>query len=335
MSARRALSALIPEIDAWRREGRAGDGEGAMKEWHHFVVFDRAWTLLFNLNLDGPDGGRCIVVLQRDGWRAEVLRCASPAIRRGRLDADFGDAGMRWRDGRYEVWARRPHLALDVALTPSSVPSLSHDISLGADARLSWCLVPQLLASGHVAWDGVTERFVDRAAYHDHNWGRFVWGGDFAWEWGCAVSEGGGARWTVILARMTDATRSRTTATSVFLIRDGRCLRYFRDAEAEFACSLDDAPPCIARAPGAAALLVPDHDQDVPGTLSVRARRGDDVVDITLRSELRGQLLVPSERAVTRVVRVNEAHGRAQVRGRCADLRVEFEGPALLEVVRG
>lgn len=325
-----AFAAVIPEVDAWRR-----DGEPQNKEWHHFVVFGGAWTLLFNLSLDGASGGRCIVVLQRDGWHAEVLRCASPVIRRGHLDADFGDAGMRWRDGRYEIWARRETFALNVTLTPASVPSLSHDIRLGADARLSWCLVPQLLASGSLTWEGDAERFADRAAYHDHNWGRFVWGGDFSWEWGCAVSEGADARWTVILARMTDATRSRTTATSVFLVRDGRCLRYFRDAEAEFTRSVDPAPPCVARVPGAAALLVPDGDQDVPRTLTVRARRGEDAVEITLRSDLRGQLLVPSERAVERVVRVNEAHGRARVHGRCDDLRVDFEGPALLEVVRG
>ena len=326
------VAAMIPELDAWRRDGRARDPG---KEWHHFVVFDPAWTLLFNLNLDGAAGGRAIAVVHHEGWRAEVRRCIAPNLRRGRLDATFDDAGMRWRDGRYEVWFRGEDVSLEAALEPASMPSLSHDISLGSDARLSWCLVPRLFATGSFAYGGRRVSFDARPAYHDHNWGRFVWGGDFAWDWGCAVSEAPGSPWTVIFARMMDRAQRRTTATSVFLMRDGRCLRYFRDAEVHFAQGSERAPAPCARVPAAAALLLPDEDRDVPSRVTVNAGRGDDALRISLELAARGQLLVPSERALESVVRVNEAHGRVRVDGRCDGAEVAFEGPALLEVVRG
>ncbi|MFO0653258.1 MAG: hypothetical protein U0326_43965 [Polyangiales bacterium] len=327
--------ARLAEIDAWRLDGDSSAADARSKEWHHFAIFGVGWTALFNLNLDGPSGARAIAVIQHEGWRARVARCKSPRVRRGHLDAVFDDAGMRWRDGRYEVWMRDRGLSLEATLTPASTPSLSHDIALGPGARLNWCLVPRLVASGRFAHGETHVRFEDRPAYHDHNWGRFAWGGDFAWEWGCGVPDDSASPWTVIFARMNDRALRRTTARSVFLLRDGRHLRYFRDAEVRFVTEGAVVARPIARAPAAAALLLPDEDRDVPSRTLIEAQRGDDRVEITVSAETRGQLLVPSEVDLRRVVRVNEAHGRVRVAGRCDGERVSFEGASLLEVVRG
>ena len=330
------LAAILADADCWR--GAPLDAPSvtrlapAYKEWQHFVVFGDGWTLLYNLSLDGG-AGRTITIFCQDAWHGQIDRCSAPTVRN--LDATFDRAGMRWRAGRYELWRQGPGVRFECVLTPRSVPSLSHNIRLGPGADLSWCLVPQLEASGWVEHDGRRMHFHGRRAYHDHNWGRFAWGGDFSWDWGCAVPDDPASPWTVIFARMNDRAHHRTTAASVFVLKDGRHLRYFRNDEVRFTSQGAMPPRSAGRVPAAAALLLPDHDHDVPQWTRFEARRGDDILRGEVEGRVRGQVLVPSETDLLGVVRLNEVHTRVRVQGRCAGETVDLDGPGLLEVVRG
>ncbi|MEP7123922.1 MAG: hypothetical protein ABJE95_23540 [Byssovorax sp.] len=328
-------TALLEDADYWRGPPADVGGGWPHKEWQHFVIFGGEWTILFNLNLDGTGAARTITILDREGWQGHVAHCRNPRFRPGRLDATFDQAGMRWRDGRYEIWQHGTGVRLEGVLEPISTPSLTHNIHLGPGAHLSWCLIPRLLASGWFEVDGQRVPFEGRLAYHDHNWGRFGWGGDFSWDWGCAVPDDLASPWTVIFARMNDRARHRTTATSVFLMKDGRHVRYFRNAEVRFETEGQMAPRPSGRVPAAAALLVPDEDHDVPRWTRFEASKGEDTLSGQVEARRRGQVLIPADNDLCRIVRLNEVHTRVRVEGRIADERVHFEGPGVLEVVRG
>jgi hypothetical protein len=330
-----ASAALLEDADYWRGAPPGDDPGRLHKEWQHFIVFGDGWTILFNLNLDGAGTGRVITILADDGWHGHVARCPEPRFDRGRLDAAFDRAGMRWRGGRYDIWQQGEGVRLEAVLDPVSTPSLSHNIHLGRGAHLSWCLVPRLLASGWFEVEGRRTPFQGRLAYHDHNWGRFGWGGDFSWDWGCAMPDDPACPWTVIFARMNDRACHRTTATSVFLVKDGRHARYFRNAEVRFETEgVADTRPA-ARIPPAAALILPDEARDVPKRTSFEARRGDDHLSGHAEAYRCGQVLVPAEADLRRVVRVNEACTRVRVDGICEGEPVHLAGPGVLEVVRG
>ena len=281
-----SLAQIIQKADHWRGSSPArqlGGMQVPFKEWQHFVIFGENWVLVFNLNLDAALSdnrhgakARVITILSDEQWSGEVHKCDEPEIRRGAIDARFADAGMRWRDGAYEIWQHGSGVTLEITLKPASIPSLTHNIPLGAGSHLSWCLLPRLSASGWVRVDGKKVSFQELGAYHDHNWGRFHWGGNFSWEWGCAFPSQTHNPWTLVFARMNSKDRNATTATSAFLVHRGRHLRYFRNAEVELTASAKRDSRIAGRIPNSAALLLPDEDRDVPESTIVNASKGAD-----------------------------------------------------------
>lgn len=338
------LGGLIEQADYWRANSLSMTKSSELvpyKEWQHFVIFGPQWVLVFNLNLDGefiPGGvspnARVITIFSTDKWQGQVDSCADLRLTRGKMHAQFDDAGMRWENDSYHIWQSRGEVQLDIVVTPKSIPSLSHNIPLAKGSHLSWCLIPRLEASGWVSVNGEKIPFESRGAYHDHNWGRFHWGGDFSWEWGCALPTDPSDPWTFVFARMNTNNRNTTVATSAFLLHEGRHLRYFRNAEVLFATEGEANPIIAGRLPAAAALLLPDQDRDVAQHLLVRAERGNDWLQARISSAVRGQVLVPSEIDFCRVVRLNEASAEVSVVGQCAGQEISFDGPGLLEVVR-
>lgn len=329
--------AMITDTDGWR--GLAGTAwpDPRHREWQHFVLFGPDWLVIFNLCLE-PDGTGRIITLHGaggGGWRGHVATCTAPRLSPARIDADFGCAGMRFPTDRYELWQHGDGVRFEASLVPASTPSLSHHIAFGRGAGVSWCLVPRLVASG---WLDLGDRRVhfDRvAAYHDHNWGSVGWGDDFSWDWGVAMPDDPGSPWTVVVTRMMDRARHRTTATSLFLLEDGDHVCYLRNDQVRFETAGVFEPPAACRIPPAAALLAPDRDRDVPRRLAFTGVRDDDRVAGELEPTSRAQILIPADSDVRRVVRLNEVAARARITGRRAGRAIGFEGTALVETVRG
>jgi hypothetical protein len=149
------------------------------------------------------------------------------------------------------------------------------------------------------------------------------------------MPEDPGSPWTVVVTRMMDRARHRTTATSLFLLEDGDHVCYLRNDQVRFETAGVFEPPAACRIPPAAALLAPDRDRDVPRRLAFTGVRDDDSVAGELEPTSRAQILIPADSDVRRVVRLNEVAARARITGRRAGRAFGFEGTALVETVRG
>ena len=68
---------------------------------------------------------------------------------------------------------------------------------------IAWYVVPRLRCRGRATVGGPTRSTSTGAsAYHDHNWGRWHWGDDLGWEWGCFLAPAPGPAF--FLSRTTD-----------------------------------------------------------------------------------------------------------------------------------
>ncbi len=327
------------QADHWRwpmRLGQTGAGaSGVFTEWHHYILVGDAWSAIFNLNIDADAGGRSILILHDEQWCASIATFPPGKFNPGGIDATFSTASVRWDGKQYRVQCKHESAELELSLLPVSRPCISHGIGPGASASISWCLVPQMLASGTLSVGGTVRAFSKVPAYHDHNWGALVWDGDFSWEWGLATGRTASDTITIVFARMCDRSRSVSIAHSMFLVIDGEVVRYFRDHEVSFSTGGTQSPPPDCRIPAAAALLVPDVDHDVPQIVRIVAVRGNDRLDVKITSGRRCQILVPRGRNTRRVTRLNEVHAELSVRGLIGGKRFDDVLPCILEFVNG
>src|SRR5262249_20810578 len=150
-----------------------------------------------------------------------------------------------------------------------------------------------------------TFRLVRATGYHDHNWGHFLWGDDFAWEWCSVLPTDGTADWAVIYSNMMNAARTQLALEQVFVWRAG--------LNVLAACGLDvsacaeeryRARPAL-RLPRPMAVVQPRIDADLPRRLEIQARNGADQLALRFTPESFAQLLVPSERSLRGVVAIN------------------------------
>src|SRR6185369_2377454 len=84
---------------------------------------------------------------------------------------------------------------------------------------ISWYLVPRMDISADWDLTGKASHQKHIAGYHDHNWGRWHWGDDFGWEWGCFLGDPLQPRLpSVVFARTSD--RSHNNCGKPFLVVD-------------------------------------------------------------------------------------------------------------------
>ncbi len=332
----------IGVLDRCRRPGTALTGgqsaEAGAKEWHHIVMHDQGLHLLINLSEStGPydDAAvRVIVMAYTDSFHSavEVAVPAEVSMNRARLDASYG-AGTRWwwQGDHYRLIVKQPQSDVDinVRLDPLADHSMLTGVSLSARERLSWFFVPRLRATGSVSIGSHRWTLTDARAYHDHNWGRFDWGGDYSWEWVSGIGEG----WSMTSSRLLDGARSVLTSQYLHFESDGSTAT-FRDAEvsthSEGRWRAEDAPIV----PGVMRLITPSSTEDVPERMHWAARRGNNSIEAVVTPMRLARLVVPSERAVDEVVVLAEVVGRIEVDGVLDGRRISGSGDALLELLR-
>src|SRR4029078_10303778 len=125
-------------------------------------------------------------------------------------------------------------------------------------------VLPRLVACGEIRVRGKSFQLDRAAAYHDHNWGHFSWGRDFAWEWGYALPEDLRAPWTVVYVRLSDRGRVRTYKQAVFLWRRTSVARVFRDTEVDVTLAGLLRPASVFKLPRIMNVLSPGTAVDVP-----------------------------------------------------------------------
>ena len=344
-----AITAALRRLDWFRRSPARFGGPGEHKEWQHFLVHAPGIHLLINFNLiddrwpspgvRGEEIARMIVLVQTGReWIGEVVRFASDAVEVpvGGLDARFGANTLRFVAGCYRLSLDLPTHALraELSLVPLTMPAIANNQPLAPGRVLSWLFVPRLRASGWVTIASRTIEIAGAPAYHDHNWGHFVWGDDFSWEWGSALPWASDNPWSVVYMRMADRGRTRASCQGLYLWRGEQPGRIFRDHELEVRLHGRLVRSKFLQVPPIMALLAPRASADLPARLEVRAAAGEDQVELVFEPEDLAQIIMPHERDVVGATALNEVGGRVRVQGRVAGEALEFEGPGMFEFIR-
>lgn len=331
----------LGRLDRCRRptphRSRHRDGAVPAKEWHHVVVHHPDASILLNLSESVEADGRSIVravvmVHHAGGWVSESLtaEAGEATINPLTLDLRIGNrARLRWADGRYEVRLDCARLRLDLSLTPISGPQLLSGGVLSNDERISWLIVPRLLATGSLHCDDVAVELFEAPSYHDHNWGHFAWGGDFGWEW----ASGTAADWSFTASRLLDRTRTRVSAQYLH-VEDDTTSATFRDAEITVEHIGRLGPVVAPVVPGVMRLVTPVSLEDIPQVMIWRARRRDQAVEITVTPTSVARLVIPSDVDATRVVVLAEVFADVHLEATLGDHRRTSSGPGILELLR-
>ncbi len=339
-----AITEALRRLDWFRRSPARFGGPGEHKEWQHFLIHAPDLHVLINFNLiDQRESGETtevgrLIVLVRAGreWVGEVVRFPSAAVEVavGGLDARFGANSMRFVEGGYRLTLDLPSVRAELSLIPVTMPAISNNQPLAPGRTLSWLFVPRLAASGWVQIAGERFEIAEAPAYHDHNWGHFVWGDDFSWEWGSALPWAADNPWSVVYMRMADRGRASASCQGLYLWRGEQPGRIFRDHELEVTLHGRLVRTEFLQVPPIMALLCPQASADLPGRLEVHAAAGDDTVELVFEPEDLAQIVMPHEHDVFGVTALNEVVGRVHVHGRVAGEVVEFAGPGMFEFIR-
>jgi len=335
----------VPSTDHWRGHPRFDFEWGGWKEWSHFVVVARELTVIVNLSvaedLDRPGTlvGRATVIVDdgRSDGAVERFEEADLDLVDGRIDARFGPHRLAFRDGAWhlEVALGDRPVQLSLRCVPTAAPTATSRLPFTRPARVQWLVYPRLQVSGTVCIDGRVHTLDRAPGYHDHNWGTFCWGDDFAWEWGFAVPDDRDNPWSLVFSRVSDAGGLRTRSQGLFLWRGDRYHRLFLEDAVTYRPSghlqLGDA----LRVPRVGALLRPGGACGLPEQLVVEARKGRDhlACDVALHDVV--QVVIPSERDPLGTTAIHEVTGRFQVSGTVLGEPVALAGTAVLEFVRG
>jgi hypothetical protein len=274
--------------------------EPAYKDWLHLNLADHSSGAigLVNLSLHGAPSdersravGAALLHVPSEGWIGNVEVCGLDEAVIGHSSVALPAMAMALADDD-QVLASvdLPHdrLRLDLAAAPLSPPlDIELPVPLGP-GWISWRVVPRLSLEGTAVAGGVTLDVAATSAYHDHNWGRWHWGDDLGWEWGCLLAEAPGPAFVV--SRTTDRAHA-VGSPPMLVVDDGGRRRSFLGGSLELVLDgvLDVEP---RRLPGSMAALHQDRGAPrVPARLTVRADDGRARVRLDFRARAFAQLV--------------------------------------------
>lgn len=342
-SARTRLDEAVLARDHLRDSASRPERPGR-KEWFHFCIQDAEAELLANFSLcdDHLAAPRRhlhtprLTVLARLGSFVGDVDVFSPdeaRVRNGAIELDFGGNRLEYNEGRYllSLELRDRPVRARLELRPTVVPTLAPNIPLPDGPPLQWAIVPRLRADGWLAVGSEEHRFEGALAYHDHNWGSFLWGHRFSWIWGFCLPIDPTCPWSVVFVRLANRLRTRALAQGLFVWRADRAVRIFRERDLAFALDLEFLRPLrVVKIPAVMALLSPDTSTDVPRSVEIHAAEGGDRLDVRFDLEDLAQVVIPSETDLGVTV-INEVSGRATVAGRIRGEPIAFAARGMCE----
>lgn len=338
-----AFDKAIADTDWLRRSPSARGGAGGHKEWWHFCVYAPGVDVLVNLSLvddvregapSGQEFARVVVLVREREWDGdvEVFEAHEVEAPGGGLQMRFGDNRVAFEDGRYviEVRLRRRPIAVSLVLEPGCVPSLANNIRLDPGPPINWLVLPRMVATGTLRLGGRVVQVERARAYHDHNWGHFAWGRDFAWEWGYGLPEEEGNPWGMVFVRLSDRAHSRAYMQALFLWRGALQHRVLRAADVTVERVGLLRATRVFKLPRAMALVAPGTVTDVPRALEVTARGDGDEVRCRFEAEDVAAVVIPNDHDPGVTV-IHEVSGVVTVEGRVRGERVTMRGRAIFE----
>jgi len=336
------LPRIITLTDHLRLADETSPHPEQYKEWHHFCILERDVEVILNLSVmydnrpaASPNSrlARLILLVHDGGWDGDVVEIPwrEVALNPGRIDMRLGQNFLRFADGIYRVsiaLETRP-ITLEMTLRPTAYPLLRNRAPIGGGA-IDWLVVPRLEASGVLACGRRVHR-IDRAlAYHDHNWGSWLWGDDFAWEWGFALPERQGAPLSLVFDRMTNRARSQVQELKLSLWRDDHLVRIFAHQEITALPQGFLTLSRVPKFPRIMSLIAPEVTTDVPRSLEIDAVSGADHIHFCFETQDLAQLIIPNETDLGETT-INEAVGVINAAGIIKGQPVDFEGKGFFE----
>ncbi|MDT5289552.1 MAG: hypothetical protein QOF88_4441 [Mycobacterium sp.] len=340
------MTALLARNDFLRAPLLATARPAGYKEWHHFVVHGRGVRILINFSLanEGFDADavrlvpRVIVIAHDENWTGAIERFDERAVD---VSADLGELTIG--GNRMSITPDGYCVAIDLPdkdirgqlqFTSASQPFVVRNQPLG-DGRINWLFVPRLRAEGWLRINGQEHRMEDDLAYHDHNWGRFWWGGDFGWTWGTILPTGSADPWSMVFMQTTDRSRLRCLSQALYLWHNDEPAAIFRHAAVQTRSNgvLKRAADCTLPPP--MRLLLDGAVPGVPERFDITATRGGDSLHAEFRSHSYARLAQPSEVCLDRSTVLCETSGTARVSGSINGEDVDFVGTGVFEFFHG
>jgi len=317
----------------------------AYKDWFHLNFADAVSDSigLVNVSLHGSPWDDCsramgTVLLHNpeSGWISHIEILSY-------LEANLGDSSIGLRDVGLAIEQRSGSIHASVAgsssrfrarllAEPVSPPlEIEQKMPLGS-GWISWYLVPNMKVSGE--WEIAGRRAVctNLAGYHDHNWGRWHWGDDFGWEWGCFLANPvPPGNPSFVFARTCDRRHQRYG--DAFLLADwgGTRKRFSADSVAiRLAGRFDGA---VHRVHGALAALHQEMAQpDLPTGLTLVVSRGADRIEISFEARAAAQFIT-ADPVLRGYGFIHELMGKYSCFGRLGGKVFEARGYAVFEYV--
>lgn len=341
------MAESIAACDYVRRSRASIGGRAGHKEWQHFAILAPEVDLLVNFSCcddnrpgaaPGAELPRLVLLARTHEWVGDVETYAQDEVQivGGRIDLRFRNNHLRFDGGVFDIAATLQEHAISVhlRLRPVTAPAFVPSIPMLDGPPLHWVVVPRLETRGTLSVDGRRYVLDGAPAYHDHNWGYFLWGHDVAWEWGFVLPDDAAVPWCTAFVRLTDRARTMALAHKLLLWRGTELVRVFREEVMELQSSPSYLrPQHIFKFPRAMALVAPELATDVPASVRTRAAAGGEWIECHCEAQDLAQVLIPSETELG-VTIFNEVSARTRVEGCIDGERIAFSGRSILEFIR-
>jgi hypothetical protein len=340
-----AFGVVLDALDGLHLPDRADASAPLYKEWQHFYLLDEGNGLhaIVNMNLAGAVTAGAgparvlIAVWERErGWCGGVDTVPPGELRVGqhRVDMRMGPAALRFDGTAYylRLADRRGRIEGELALRPLAAPLMMRNNTPVGRGYINWLVVPRLAVAGRLAVDDRAYAVTGGQGYHDHNWGRWQWGDDFAWEWGFAVpgASAAGPPWTLVYDRTTDRGRLAVKELTVALWEGDALARVFTRREVQVRGEGFMPPAPLLKLPGIMALVEPQRTHDIPAALHIEASAFSDHLEAEFRAEHAVQVIVPNDGDLQNTI-INEVFGRFTARGQIRGQPVALSGLSFFE----
>ncbi len=286
----------------------------AYKDWLHLNLFDHASgsVALVNLSLHGAPNdnrargvGTALVHVPGAGWIGNLEICGldqaaigncSIGLERTAIAVDYplGNLTASVRDSENDLVAR---VTAQFAASPIIV---EQQVPLG-HGWISWYAMPWLDVRGEWTIGGARSSLSETSGYHDHNWGRWFWGDNLGWEWGCFHARGvpshigrgnlDPALPLAIVFSVTTDRAHRAKGQPSMSVYAGKTRREFRSQaiKMDYRGRLDVIE---RRVPGALAALHQDQAHaHLPSQVALRADDGHDCMTLEFTAHSAAQLI--------------------------------------------
>jgi hypothetical protein len=336
------LKQVVSLTDHTRLAAGNSKPSGWYKEWFHFCVVGPQISAVINFSYLGdnrsgiPEGQfqpRVILLVHTGDWDGEVIAIPPEDVQidPGKINLQFGHNYLVFEKGlfRLSIALETRPITVDLKIEPITFPLYRSRATIGSGA-IDWLVVPRLNASGTIICQQQFYQLQNVPAYHDHNWGHWLWGQDFSWTWGFSLPADRSRVWSLVYSAMTNRARNQNHEHKLCIWKDDRLERIFALRDIQVRQKGYFKKRDIPKFPPIMKLLKPETTSDVPDFLDIQAEKGKDHLSCHFDIEDVAQIIIPNEVNLESTI-INEVIGNIKVSGSVKQEEIEFEGKGFFE----